>query len=346
MEVPWWYRSYRKLIKNRNLSYFKLVFIKRMIVLQNISKHFGNTVAVSDVSFEVKKGETLVLLGTSGSGKTSTLRMINRLIEPTSGNIIINNENIFSKPIVALRRNIGYVLQGYGLFPHYTVAENIAIVPKLLKWPKDKIQNRVEEILHKLQLPPDQYKNAYPEILSGGQKQRVGLARALAADPSILLMDEPFGALDALTKASVRKEFKELDELKKKTIILVTHDIQEAFELGDKIGLMDKGNLVQVGTPEELLFRPANDFVRNFFTQQRLQLELQSIRLKSIWDNLPLVKEKAENSLKSNQSLWEVMEVLVRNNAAVTAFDEETGTTKSVAFIHLQTVLQKSKKHS
>jgi osmoprotectant transport system ATP-binding protein len=312
-----------------------------MIALQNISKHFGNTVAVSHVSFEVKEGETLVLLGTSGSGKTTTLRMINRLIEPTSGCILINNENIFSKPVESLRRNIGYVLQGYGLFPHYTVAENIAIVPNLLKWPKDKIQNRVEELLYKLQLPPDQYRSAYPETLSGGEKQRVGLARALAADPSILLMDEPFGALDTLTKASVRKEFKELDELKKKTIILVTHDIHEAFELGDKIGLMDKGILVQAGTPEELLFCPANDFVRNFFIHQRLQLELQSVRLKSIWDKLPPVKEKAEISLESSQSLWEAMEVLARNKAMVTAFDQETGTTKSVAFIHLQAVLQK-----
>lgn len=312
-----------------------------MIVLQNLSKHFGNTVAVSDVSFDVKEGQTLVLLGTSGSGKTTTLRMINRLIDPTSGQIIINNENIFSKPVEALRRNIGYVLQGYGLFPHYTVAENIAIVPKLLKWPKDKIQKRVEQLLDKLQLSPDQYRNTYPETLSGGQKQRVGLARALAADPPILLMDEPFGALDALTKTLVRKEFKELDELKKKTIILVTHDIQEAFELGDKIGLMDKGKLQQVGTPEELLFHPANDFVKSFFKQQRLLLELQSVRLKSIWDMLPPIKEKSEISLKSSQSLWEVMEVLARNNAAVTAFDEETGTRKSVAFIHLQMAMQK-----
>lgn len=312
-----------------------------MIVLQNISKHFGNTVAVSDVSFEVKEGETLVLLGTSGSGKTTTLRMINRLIEPTSGRIIINNENIFSKPAEAVRRSIGYVLQGYGLFPHYTVAENIAIVPKLLKWPKDKIPGRVDELLYKLQLPPDQYRNAYPDTLSGGQKQRVGLARALAADPPILLMDEPFGALDALTRASVRNEFKELDELKKKTIILVTHDIQESFELGDKIGLMNNGKLVQTGTPEELLFHPANDFVRNFFTHQRLQLKLQSVRLKNIWDTLPAVKQKTEISLKSSQSLWEAMEALAGNNVEITAFDEETGTIKSIAFIHLQAALQK-----
>lgn len=317
-----------------------------MIALQNISKHFGNTVAVSNVSFEVKEGETLVLLGTSGSGKTTTLRMINRLIEPTSGRILIKDEDIFSIPVEALRRNIGYVLQGYGLFPHYTVAENIAIVPKLLKWPTDKIRNRIEELLYKFQLPPDKYRNTYPETLSGGQKQRVGLARALAADPSILLMDEPFGALDALTKTSVRKEFKELDELKKKTIILVTHDIQEAFELGNKIGLMDNGIVVQAGTPEELLFRPVNDFVKNFFTEKRFQLELQSVRLKSIWDKLPAVKEKAEISLKSSQSLWEVMEILARNNATVMGFDEETGTTKSIAFIHLQAVLQKLMKHS
>ena len=201
-----------------------------MIALQNISKHFGNTVAVSHVSFEVKEGETLVLLGTSGSGKTTTLRMVNRLIAPTSGSIIINNENIFSKPVESLRRNIGYVLQGYGLFPHYTVAENIAIVPNLLKWPKNKIQNRVEELLYKLQLPPDQYSNAYPETLSGGEKQRVGLARALAADPSILLMDEPFGALDA--HFVVTCETKDEDKDKKYGYAKV---LREAEDLGSKL---------------------------------------------------------------------------------------------------------------
>ena len=317
-----------------------------MIEVQNISKNFGDTVAVSNVSFEVKEGETLVLLGTSGSGKTTMLRMINRLIEPASGTITINKEDIFLKPPEALRRSMGYVLQAYGLFPHYTVAENIAIVPRLLKWSKGKIQQRIIELLQKLQLPAEKYMHVYPATLSGGQKQRVGLARALAADPPILLMDEPFGALDSLTRAGVRKEFKELDELNKKTIIMVTHDVQEAFELGDKICLMDQGTMVQTGTAVDLLFHPANEFVKNFFAQQRLQLELQSLTLKSIWNDLPVAKENTRITLKSHQNLWQAMEAMSQNDRPLSAFDEETKTFKYVEFIHLQTALSKLKKHS
>lgn len=317
-----------------------------MIEVQNISKNFGDTVAVSNVSFEVKEGETLVLLGTSGSGKTTMLRMINRLIEPAFGTITINKEDIFSKPPEALRRSMGYVLQAYGLFPHYTVAENIAIVPRLLKWSKGKIQQRVMDLLEKLQLPAEKYMHVYPEALSGGQKQRVGLARALAADPPILLMDEPFGALDPLTRTDVRKEFKELDELNKKTIIMVTHDVQEAFELGDKICLMDKGIMVQTGTAADLLFHPANKFVKNFFAQQRLQLELQSVSLKSIWNDLPVAKKNTSVTLKSHQNLWQVMEAMSQNDVPLSAFDEETGTFKYVEFTHVKTALTKLKKHS
>ena len=317
-----------------------------MIEVQNISKNFGDTIAVSNVSFEVKEGETLVLLGTSGSGKTTMLRMINRLIEPDSGTITINKEDIFSKPPEALRRSMGYVLQAYGLFPHYTVAENIAIVPRLLKWSKGKIQQRIIELLEKLQLPAEKYMHVYPEALSGGQKQRVGLARALAADPPILLMDEPFGALDPLTRTDVRKEFKELDELNKKTIIMVTHDVQEAFELGDKICLMDQGIMVQTGTAADLLFHPANEFVKNFFAQQRLQLELQSVSLKSIWNDLPVAKKNTSVTLKSHQNLWQVMEAMSQNDVPLSAFDEETGTFKYVEFIHVKTALTKLKKHS
>ena len=206
-----------------------------------------------------------MLLGTSGSGKTTTLRMINRLTDPDKGTVLIDGKNIMDQDAENLRRGMGYVLQNYGLFPHFTVAENIAIVPKLLKWPKAQINQRTDELLTKLQLPPAQYRKKYPKNLSGGQMQRVGLARALAADPPILLMDEPFGALDTLTRMSVRKEFNNLDELKKKTIILVTHDVEEAFELGDVIGLMDNGRLEQFGKPADLLFHPANDQQPLFF---------------------------------------------------------------------------------
>jgi osmoprotectant transport system ATP-binding protein len=317
-----------------------------MIEVQQLTKTYQQTVAVSEVSFTVNEGETLVLLGTSGSGKTTTLRMINRLIEPTSGNIIINGKNILSQPPEILRRSIGYVLQGYGLFPHYTVAENIAIVPRLLKWDEEVIETRIEELLHKLQLPPEQYCNVYPSQLSGGQMQRVGLARALAANPPILLMDEPFGALDPLTRIAVRKEFKALDELKKKTIILVTHDVQEAFELGDVIGLMDKGQMQQLATPSRLLFKPVNDFVQQFFDHERLQLEFQSNNLKAIWNNLPLAPSNSKATLYSHQTLWEAMDAIANNNEPVIAFDKETNTYKAITFTQLKTSFQQQKQYT
>jgi osmoprotectant transport system ATP-binding protein len=322
------------------------VYAKRskvMIEVQQLTKMYQDTVAVSNVSFSVKEGQTMVLLGTSGSGKTTTLRMLNRLTEPTSGSIFIDGKNILSQPPEVLRRSIGYVLQGYGLFPHYTVAQNIAIVPKLLKWPKEKIRKRVDELLYKLQLPPHEYRHVYPATLSGGQKQRVGLARALATDPPILLMDEPFGALDMLTKLAVRKEFKELDALKKKTIILVTHDVHEAFELGDKIGLMDKGKMQQLASPPELLFHPANNFVQAFFKHHLFELEWQSISLKNIWNDLPEVGTEMYATLSSSQTLWEAMEEVANNNTAVYAFDEETKSGRNITFEHLKSAIQKQK---
>jgi len=246
-----------------------------MIKVEHLSKHFGKVKAVDGISFDVKEHENLILLGTSGCGKTTTLKMINRLIEPTGGKIFIDDKNIFEQSPEILRRGIGYVLQNNGLFPHYTVAENIAIVPQLLKWDKKRIEKRVKELLEKLHLSND-YLNVYPNELSGGQQQRVGLARALVADPAVLLMDEPFGALDNVTRSKIHQEFKALDELKRKTIIMVTHDVQEAFELGDRICLMDKGKIVQNGTPAELLFKPVNNFVKDFLQEQRLQLEFKS----------------------------------------------------------------------
>lgn len=243
-----------------------------MIELLDVSKSFGATAAVKDVSFTVKEGETMVILGTSGCGKTTTLKMINRLIEPDSGKILINGQSAADEKPEMLRRKIGYVMQNIGLFPHYTVAENIAIVPKLLNWPALQIKNRTQELLEKIHLSPDCL-TLFPRELSGGQQQRVGLARALVADPAILLMDEPFGALDNVTRTNIQVEFKALEELKRKTIVMVTHDVQEAFELADRICLMSKGEIVQIGTAEDLLYRPANDFARQFLDAGRLVLE-------------------------------------------------------------------------
>jgi len=275
-----------------------------MIAVEQLSKHFCNIKAVDNISFEVKEHENLILLGTSGCGKTTTLKMLNRLIEPTSGSVKINGQNILEQKPEELRRGIGYVLQNNGLFPHYTVAENIAIVPQLLKWDSQRIERRIAELLEKLHLSTDQLK-AYPNELSGGQQQRVGLARALIADPPVLLMDEPFGALDNITRSKIQAEFKDLDELKRKTIVMVTHDVQEAFELGDRICLMDKGKIVQIGTAAELLFSPANEFVTDFLKEQRLQLEFKSVKMKDLWDWLPLAKKKSAGHILSVESnVW------------------------------------------
>jgi osmoprotectant transport system ATP-binding protein len=284
-----------------------------MIKVQKLSKHFGKVKAVDEISFEVAEHENLILLGTSGCGKTTTLKMINRLIEPASGNIFIDGKNIFEQSPEILRRGIGYVLQNNGLFPHYTVAENIAVVPQLLKWDKKRTEKRVTELLEKLHLTKD-YLNVYPNELSGGQQQRIGLARALVADPAVLLMDEPFGALDNVTRSKIHAEFKALDELKRKTIIMVTHDVQEAFELGDHICLMDQGKIVQDGTPADLLFNPKNDFVRGFLQEQRLQLEFKTIKLNQAprppLANGGVKKEAAQktNNISADVSFWSALE--------------------------------------
>nr|WP_294950096.1 ABC transporter ATP-binding protein [uncultured Mucilaginibacter sp.] len=279
-----------------------------MIKVERLVKTFGTTKAVDDISFEVAEGETLALLGTSGCGKTTTLKMLNRLIEPDSGTISINGKNVLEENPETLRRGIGYVLQNNGLFPHYTVAENIAIVPQLLKWDKAKTDKRVNELLGKLHLGKEHLK-AYPSELSGGQQQRIGLARALVADPPVLLMDEPFGALDNVTRSKIHNEFKALDELKRKTIILVTHDVQEAFELADRIALMDKGKIVQIGTPAELLFNPANEFVSSFLNEQRLQLEFKTIKITDLWEHLPEGSHKTNtSSLSAESDLWAALE--------------------------------------
>jgi osmoprotectant transport system ATP-binding protein len=238
-----------------------------LISLDNISKRYGSTTVVDSVSLTVSAGETLVLLGTSGSGKTTTLKLINRLLDPNAGTVCIDGRDVVTQPGPELRRSIGYVVQDGGLFPHYTVAQNIGLVPTLLGWEPARIQQRISELLARLRLP-DALRDRYPDELSGGQRQRVGLARALAADPPIVLMDEPLGALDPVTRADIRQEFNDLDELRRKTIVLVTHDIQEAIDLGDRIALMDSGQIQQIGPPDELLRQPANAFVESFFAGQ------------------------------------------------------------------------------
>ncbi|MTI28764.1 ABC transporter ATP-binding protein [Fulvivirga kasyanovii] len=252
-----------------------------MIEVRNITKSYHSTPVVSNLSFSVAPGEVLVLLGPSGSGKTTTLKIINRLIEKDSGKIFIESEDTDKLTPYELRRKIGYVIQSIGLFPHYTIEQNISIVPELLGWNKTRIQNRVDSLLEMMNLPSS-VKSRKPHELSGGQQQRVGIARALAGGPSLILMDEPFGALDPITRQELQKEFKQLEGAINKAIILVTHDIIEAMVLGDKICLLDEGKIQQIGTPKELLFQPANKFVKEFFSQHKLQLELNAVTLQDL----------------------------------------------------------------
>lgn len=233
------------------------------IQITNLTKTYGVVTAVDHVTLEVKGGELLILIGGSGSGKTTTLKMINRLIEPDQGTIHINGKNTTTFDPVTLRRNIGYVIQQIGLFPHLSVHDNIGLIPRLEQWPKQKITTKVRKLLQLVDLPPETFLHRYPKELSGGQQQRVGLARAMAMDPRLLLMDEPFGALDPILRKQLQEEFVTIKKDINRTIIFVTHDIDEAFKLGDRIAIMDKGKLVQVGTPKELLLNPENDLVRD-----------------------------------------------------------------------------------
>ncbi|HTU35527.1 MAG TPA: ATP-binding cassette domain-containing protein [Candidatus Acidoferrum sp.] len=226
---------------------------------------------VDGLSLAVSRGETLVLLGRSGAGKTTALKLINRLLEPTAGELRVGGKSTLTWDPIGLRRRIGYVIQETGLFPHYTVAENIAVVPRLERWPPDRIEARTSELLSLVGLGADDFRHRYPHELSGGQRQRVGLARALAADPSILLMDEPFGALDPLTRAEIRREFQLLKERLQKTIVIVTHDIHEAVLLGTRIALMDSGRLTGIFSPEEFL--DSNQPVAVAFAAQLRELE-------------------------------------------------------------------------
>jgi osmoprotectant transport system ATP-binding protein len=238
-----------------------------MISFDAVSKNFGGANVVDALSFTVEAGEFAVLIGPSGSGKSTTLKMINRLIDRDAGVIRFDGQDVQAVAVEALRRRMGYVIQSGGLFPHWTVERNIAAVPSLLRWSRARIAERVEALLHLLRLDEEGCRGRYPHQLSGGQQQRVGVARALAADPDVLLMDEPFGALDPITREALQVEIARIHAETGKTIVFVTHDMQEALKLASRIVILDHGRLVQVGTPIELLTAPANDFVREFVGQ-------------------------------------------------------------------------------
>lgn len=245
-----------------------------MIDIRQATKRYDEVVAVDEVSLQVERGEVLVLLGGSGSGKTTTLKMVNRLIEPTSGEVVVDGQPVSTLAPAELRRRIGYVFQDIGLFPHMTVAENVAITPRLLGWSRERIDARVQELLELVELDPRSFADRRPDELSGGQQQRVGVARALAAEATLMLLDEPFGALDPLTRDTLQRSFGHIREATGLTALFVTHDILEAITLGDRIGVMQQGRLLQVGTSAELLQSPADEYVRDLVSTPTRQAAL------------------------------------------------------------------------
>ena len=265
-----------------------------MIALEHLTKTFPGQQrpAVEDLSLEIPEGEIVILVGPSGCGKTTTMKMINRIIEPTSGRILLGGEDVTHVDPDGLRRRIGYVIQQIGLFPHMTIAENIATVPKLLGWDSRRIAARVDELLTTVRMDPDEYRGRYPKELSGGQRQRVGVARALSADPDVMLMDEPFGAIDPITRDRLQNEFLRLQAEVHKTIVFVTHDIDEAIKMGDRIAILREGSeVVQYDTPETILTHPANDFVRDFIGSGASLKRLNLSRVRDIelsqWPTVP-----------------------------------------------------------
>ena len=304
-----------------------------MVELKNISKSYdGKSNIIENLNLTINDGELIVLVGESGCGKTTTMKMLNRLIEPTSGEILLNGKNIRSVDKIELRRNIGYVIQNVGLFPHITIEENIATVPLLCKQDKNKVAEKVKSLMKMVGLPYEKYSQRYPKELSGGQKQRVGVARALANDPDLILMDEPFSALDPITREQLQNELLRLHDELGKTIVFVTHDIDEAIKLGDKIAVMQNGKVVQFDNPEEILKNPINEFVETFVGKDRLwktpdMLKAEDVMHKELFEILP------------GRSVAHAIELMKKHNTTVLAvvsnpdIGEDTEDKKLLGFV-------------
>ncbi|EJV7174631.1 glycine betaine ABC transporter ATP binding protein YehX [Escherichia sp. 93.1518] len=305
-----------------------------MIEFSHVSKLFGTQKAVNDLNLNFQEGSFSVLIGTSGSGKSTTLKMINRLVEHDSGVIRFAGEEIRSLPVLELRRRMGYAIQSIGLFPHWSVAQNIATVPQLHKWSRARIDDRIDELMALLGLEAN-LRERYPHQLSGGQQQRVGVARALAADPQVLLMDEPFGALDPVTRGALQQEMTRIHRLLGRTIVLVTHDIDEALRLAEHLVLMDHGEVVQQGNPLAMLTRPANDFVRQFFGRSELGVRLLSLR--SVTDYVRRTERAEGEALAEEMTLRDALSLFVARGCEVLPVVDAQG--KPCGTLHFQDLL-------
>lgn len=311
-----------------------------MIKLENVIKKFGDQTAVDNLSLEIKKGEICAFVGESGCGKSTTLRMINRLIPFDSGSIKIDNKDINEYDPVELRRSIGYVVQSTGLFPHMNVRENISVVPRLLGWKEDEILPRVKELISLVGLDVKSYINKYPSELSGGEAQRIGVARALAANPDIILMDEPFGEVDPLNRNNLQNEFLKIQKQLKKTIIFVTHDIEEAIKMGDKIAIMSKGKLECFDSPENIL-SSENEFVRSFLGSETY------IKLLSKFNVKDWMQDKKDDDFKniidSNNNIKEALAIMIENGVDKINVVEDGKIIGTVVFSDIAGIFQKGK---
>ena len=301
------------------------------IRFENVTKQYANAArpAVDSVSCDVDEGSFVVLLGPSGCGKTTLLKMVNRLYEPTSGTIYLGQQDIREMDATTLRRQIGYVIQQIGLFPHMTVAQNVGIVPDLLNWEPEKIRQRVDELLDLVDLPPVEYRDRYPSQMSGGQRQRVGVARALAGDPDVILMDEPFGAIDAITRTGLQDELIKLQRKLKKTILFVTHDVEEALRLADKIIILKDGRIVQYDTPFNILSHPANQFVYDLVGADDIIRQLGLVRVDLAMNPLPAdFVQNGRPTIARDDNLRRALSMLLNSNApalTVTENDRPVG---------------------
>lgn len=295
----------------------EVLFLKRVAIeFVKVSKKFKGSkqYAVSDVSASIEEGSFITILGTSGSGKTTFLKMINRIHELSSGEILFFGEDIKKLPVEKHRQKIGYVIQQIGLFPHMTVEENVATVPNILKWKKKDIAERADTLLDLMKIPSKDFKKRYPRQLSGGQQQRVGLARAMAADPEIMLMDEPFGALDAITRLDLQDEIVKIQKKLNKTILFVTHDVNEAFKLGDKVIIMDKGKIQQFDTPYNVLFHPANEFVKRLVSSEDILQKLNVISASSVMVPLGMPIKEGDIRVNENEDLKHLLTYFLTGN--------------------------------